>query len=107
MPDFSLPLEYYLIPFLIIVGICLILIVVFMVASVPQIYLFSCWCDPDLLSGGVRPQVQQRFPPLPSLDHQVRPGPAQSSPEPLAQGSAEETPHSQVQERYVGSTPRA
>lgn len=33
MPDFSLPLEYYLIPFLIIVGICLILIVVFMVAS--------------------------------------------------------------------------
>uniref|UniRef100_A0A3Q4B2E0 RING-type E3 ubiquitin transferase n=1 Tax=Mola mola TaxID=94237 RepID=A0A3Q4B2E0_MOLML len=31
MPDFSLPLEYYLIPFLIIVGICLILIVVFMV----------------------------------------------------------------------------
>lgn len=34
MPDFSLPLEYYLIPFLIIVGICLILIVVFMVASV-------------------------------------------------------------------------
>lgn len=34
MPDFSLPLEYYLIPFLIIVGICLILIVVFMVGSV-------------------------------------------------------------------------
>lgn len=33
MPDFSLPLEYYLIPFLIIVGICLILIVVFMVMS--------------------------------------------------------------------------
>lgn len=33
MPDFSLPLEYYLIPFLIIVGICLILIVVFMVSS--------------------------------------------------------------------------
>lgn len=31
MPDFSLPLEYYLIPFLIIVGICLILIVIFMV----------------------------------------------------------------------------
>ncbi|MGH0167129.1 UNVERIFIED_CONTAM: hypothetical protein FKN15_052094 [Acipenser sinensis] len=30
LPDFSLPLEYYLIPFLIIVGICLILIVVFM-----------------------------------------------------------------------------
>lgn len=39
MPDFSLPLEYYLIPFLIIVGICLILIVVFMVASVRHIYL--------------------------------------------------------------------
>lgn len=33
MPDFSLPLEYYLIPFLIIVGICLILIVVFMVGT--------------------------------------------------------------------------
>lgn len=33
MPDFSLPLEYYLIPFLIIVGICLILIVVFMVGE--------------------------------------------------------------------------
>uniref|UniRef100_A0A4W3ITY8 Uncharacterized protein n=1 Tax=Callorhinchus milii TaxID=7868 RepID=A0A4W3ITY8_CALMI len=31
LPDFSLPLEYYLIPFLIIVGICLILIAVFMV----------------------------------------------------------------------------
>lgn len=45
MPDFSLPLEYYLIPFLIIVGICLILIVVFMVdkdvsasASLPRIF---------------------------------------------------------------------
>lgn len=33
MPDFSLPLEYYLIPFLIIAGICLILIVVFMVGT--------------------------------------------------------------------------
>ncbi|MBN3284592.1 RNF13 ligase, partial [Polyodon spathula] len=32
LPDFSLPLEYYLIPFLIIVGICLTLIVVFMVS---------------------------------------------------------------------------
>uniref|UniRef100_A0A8C4V645 RING-type E3 ubiquitin transferase n=1 Tax=Falco tinnunculus TaxID=100819 RepID=A0A8C4V645_FALTI len=31
IPEFSLPLEYYLIPFLIIVGICLILIVIFMV----------------------------------------------------------------------------
>ncbi|XP_054966574.1 E3 ubiquitin-protein ligase RNF13 isoform X1 [Pan paniscus] len=30
VPEFSLPLEYYLIPFLIIVGICLILIVIFM-----------------------------------------------------------------------------
>ncbi|XP_010120233.1 PREDICTED: E3 ubiquitin-protein ligase RNF13-like, partial [Chlamydotis macqueenii] len=30
IPEFSLPLEYYLIPFLIIVGICLILIVIFM-----------------------------------------------------------------------------
>nr|XP_057928726.1 E3 ubiquitin-protein ligase RNF13 [Doryrhamphus excisus] len=36
MPDFSLPLEYYLIPFLIIVGICLILIVVFMVTKFVQ-----------------------------------------------------------------------
>uniref|UniRef100_A0A8D1LHD7 RING-type E3 ubiquitin transferase n=1 Tax=Sus scrofa TaxID=9823 RepID=A0A8D1LHD7_PIG len=33
VPEFSLPLEYYLIPFLIIVGICLILIVIFMVAT--------------------------------------------------------------------------
>ncbi|XP_016886776.1 E3 ubiquitin-protein ligase RNF13 isoform X1 [Cynoglossus semilaevis] len=33
MPDFSLPLEYYLIPFLIIAGICLILIVVFMITK--------------------------------------------------------------------------
>ncbi|KAL8187870.1 UNVERIFIED_CONTAM: E3 ubiquitin-protein ligase rnf13 [Gekko kuhli] len=30
IPEFNLPLEYYLIPFLIIVGICLILIVIFM-----------------------------------------------------------------------------
>ncbi|XP_023686324.1 E3 ubiquitin-protein ligase RNF13-like [Paramormyrops kingsleyae] len=36
MPDFSLPLEYYLIPFLIIVGICLILIVVFMITKCMQ-----------------------------------------------------------------------
>ncbi|TRY96177.1 hypothetical protein DNTS_026757 [Danionella cerebrum] len=36
MPDFSLPLEYYLIPFLIIVGICLVLIVVFMVTKFVQ-----------------------------------------------------------------------
>uniref|UniRef100_A0A8C5EAY1 E3 ubiquitin-protein ligase RNF13 n=1 Tax=Gouania willdenowi TaxID=441366 RepID=A0A8C5EAY1_GOUWI len=36
MPDFSLPLEYYLIPFLIIVGICLILIVVFMITKFVQ-----------------------------------------------------------------------
>ncbi|XP_051779942.1 E3 ubiquitin-protein ligase RNF13 [Erpetoichthys calabaricus] len=35
-PDFSLPLEYYLIPFLIIVGICLILIVVFMITKFVQ-----------------------------------------------------------------------
>ncbi|KAM9386368.1 E3 ubiquitin-protein ligase RNF13 [Pholidichthys leucotaenia] len=36
VPDFSLPLEYYLIPFLIIVGICLILIVVFMITKCVQ-----------------------------------------------------------------------
>uniref|UniRef100_A0A1A8H0E7 E3 ubiquitin-protein ligase RNF13 n=1 Tax=Nothobranchius korthausae TaxID=1143690 RepID=A0A1A8H0E7_9TELE len=36
IPDFSLPLEYYLIPFLIIVGICLILIVVFMITKFVQ-----------------------------------------------------------------------
>ncbi|KAG5847229.1 E3 ubiquitin-protein ligase RNF13 [Anguilla anguilla] len=36
MPDFSLPLEYYLIPFLIIVGICLVLIVVFMITKCVQ-----------------------------------------------------------------------
>ncbi|XP_042568099.1 E3 ubiquitin-protein ligase RNF13-like [Cyprinus carpio] len=36
LPDFSLPLEYYLIPFLIIVGICLILIVVFMITKFVQ-----------------------------------------------------------------------
>ncbi|XP_057696250.1 E3 ubiquitin-protein ligase RNF13 [Corythoichthys intestinalis] len=36
MPDFSLPLEFYLIPFLIIVGICLILIVVFMITKFVQ-----------------------------------------------------------------------
>uniref|UniRef100_A0A8C9V474 E3 ubiquitin-protein ligase RNF13 n=1 Tax=Scleropages formosus TaxID=113540 RepID=A0A8C9V474_SCLFO len=36
LPDFSLPLEYYLIPFLIIVGICLILIVVFMITKCVQ-----------------------------------------------------------------------
>ncbi|KAG7488118.1 hypothetical protein MATL_G00031080 [Megalops atlanticus] len=36
MPDFSLPLEYYLIPFLIIVGICLILIVLFMITKFVQ-----------------------------------------------------------------------
>ncbi|XP_078114936.1 E3 ubiquitin-protein ligase RNF13 [Sander vitreus] len=36
MPDFSLPLEYYLIPFLIIVGICLVLIVVFMITKFVQ-----------------------------------------------------------------------
>ena len=33
VPESSLPLEYYLIPFLIIVGICLILIVIFMVGK--------------------------------------------------------------------------
>ncbi|XP_062251679.1 E3 ubiquitin-protein ligase RNF13 [Platichthys flesus] len=36
MSDFSLPLEYYLIPFLIIVGICLILIIVFMITKFVQ-----------------------------------------------------------------------
>lgn len=36
LPDFSLPLEYYLIPFLIIVGICLIIIVVFMITKFVQ-----------------------------------------------------------------------
>ncbi|KAK1168515.1 E3 ubiquitin-protein ligase RNF13-like [Acipenser oxyrinchus oxyrinchus] len=36
LPDFSLPLEYYLIPFLIIVGICLILIVIFMITKFVQ-----------------------------------------------------------------------
>ncbi|MGH0141448.1 UNVERIFIED_CONTAM: hypothetical protein FKN15_074232 [Acipenser sinensis] len=36
LPDYSLPLEYYLIPFLIIVGICLILIVVFMITKFVQ-----------------------------------------------------------------------
>lgn len=36
MPDFNLPLEYYLMPFLIIVGICLILIVVFMITKFVQ-----------------------------------------------------------------------
>uniref|UniRef100_A0ACB8FBM8 Uncharacterized protein n=1 Tax=Sphaerodactylus townsendi TaxID=933632 RepID=A0ACB8FBM8_9SAUR len=39
IPEFNLPLEYYLIPFLIIVGICLILIVIFMVGLTPSI-----WC---------------------------------------------------------------
>ncbi|XP_078266581.1 E3 ubiquitin-protein ligase RNF13 [Rhinoraja longicauda] len=36
LPDFSLPLEYYLIPFLIIVGICLILIAIFMISKFIQ-----------------------------------------------------------------------
>ncbi|XP_064442474.1 E3 ubiquitin-protein ligase RNF13 isoform X2 [Mirounga angustirostris] len=36
VPEFSLPLEYYLIPFLIIVGICLILIVIFMITKFIQ-----------------------------------------------------------------------
>nr|XP_033936960.1 LOW QUALITY PROTEIN: E3 ubiquitin-protein ligase RNF13 [Pseudochaenichthys georgianus] len=36
MPDFSLPLEYYLIPFLIMWGICLILIVVFPITKFVQ-----------------------------------------------------------------------
>ncbi|XP_069583640.1 E3 ubiquitin-protein ligase RNF13 isoform X2 [Ranitomeya imitator] len=35
-PDGNLPLEYYLIPFLIIVGICLVLIVVFMITKFVQ-----------------------------------------------------------------------
>ncbi|XP_040284011.1 E3 ubiquitin-protein ligase RNF13 isoform X1 [Bufo bufo] len=36
MPDGNLPLEYYLIPFLIIVGICLVLIVIFMITKFVQ-----------------------------------------------------------------------
>ncbi|CAH6779085.1 Rnf13 [Phodopus roborovskii] len=36
VPELSLPLEYYLIPFLIIVGICLILIVIFMITKFVQ-----------------------------------------------------------------------
>ncbi|XP_034035862.1 E3 ubiquitin-protein ligase RNF13 isoform X2 [Thalassophryne amazonica] len=36
MPDFNLSLEYYLIPFLVLVGICLILIVVFMITKFVQ-----------------------------------------------------------------------
>ena len=51
MPDFSLPLEYYLIPFLIIVGICLILIVVFMVG---RLRLPVVGTAPDLSEGGGR-----------------------------------------------------
>lgn len=35
-PDGNLPLEYYLIPFLIIVGICLVLIVIFMITKFVQ-----------------------------------------------------------------------
>ncbi|KAI1236072.1 hypothetical protein IHE44_0002168 [Lamprotornis superbus] len=42
IPEFSLPLEYYLIPFLIIVGICLILIVIFMH---PAPRAADCPCD--------------------------------------------------------------
>uniref|UniRef100_A0A3P9JBS9 E3 ubiquitin-protein ligase RNF13 n=1 Tax=Oryzias latipes TaxID=8090 RepID=A0A3P9JBS9_ORYLA len=36
IPDFSLPLEYYLLPFLLIVAICLILIAVFMITKAVQ-----------------------------------------------------------------------
>ncbi|KAM4693827.1 E3 ubiquitin-protein ligase RNF13 [Discoglossus pictus] len=36
IPELSLPLEYYLIPFLIIVGICLVLIVIFMITKFVQ-----------------------------------------------------------------------
>ncbi|XP_069474474.1 E3 ubiquitin-protein ligase RNF13 isoform X2 [Ambystoma mexicanum] len=36
LPEWSLPLEYYLIPFLIIVGICLVLIVIFMITKFVQ-----------------------------------------------------------------------
>ncbi|XP_030072853.1 E3 ubiquitin-protein ligase RNF13 [Microcaecilia unicolor] len=36
LPEVSLPLEYYLIPFLIIVGICLVLIVIFMITKFVQ-----------------------------------------------------------------------
>ncbi|KAE8604220.1 hypothetical protein XENTR_v10014626 [Xenopus tropicalis] len=36
VPDLTLPLEYYLIPFLIIVGICLVLIVIFMITKFVQ-----------------------------------------------------------------------
>lgn len=39
IPEVSLPLEYYLIPFLIIVGICLILIVIFMVGIIFSHYV--------------------------------------------------------------------
>ncbi|XP_053315587.1 E3 ubiquitin-protein ligase RNF13 [Spea bombifrons] len=36
IPEITLPLEYYLIPFLIIVGICLVLIVIFMITKFVQ-----------------------------------------------------------------------
>ncbi|KAG8429995.1 hypothetical protein GDO86_018679 [Hymenochirus boettgeri] len=36
VPELTLPLEYYLIPFLIIVGICLVLIVIFMITKFVQ-----------------------------------------------------------------------
>nr|KAF6383454.1 ring finger protein 13 [Pipistrellus kuhlii] len=43
VPEFSLPLEYYLIPFLIIVGICLILIVIFM--EMNMMYVPFVWMN--------------------------------------------------------------
>lgn len=36
LPSYSLPLEYYLIPFLIIIGLCLVLIVIFMITKFVQ-----------------------------------------------------------------------
>lgn len=95
MPDFSLPLEYYLIPFLIIVGICLILIVVFMVdkdVSVSTQIPFGVLILKD--------SSHIHFCLL-LIDHQVCSGSTQGSKEPLTQRSAEETSHPQVQERYA------
>ncbi|KAJ7420389.1 E3 ubiquitin-protein ligase RNF13 [Willisornis vidua] len=54
IPEFSLPLEYYLIPFLIIVGICLILIVIFMQHCV-QLWNPQHRTDVELLE-----QIQRR-----------------------------------------------
>ncbi|RXM29456.1 E3 ubiquitin-protein ligase RNF13 [Acipenser ruthenus] len=56
LPDFSLPLEYYLIPFLIIVGICLILIVIFMVVVAGDVYDVCAICL-DEYEGGDKLRV--------------------------------------------------